>query len=261
MTTVNAEENPALGRIRGLLVKAERTDNEHEAEAFRAKAYELIAKYGIDEAELAMSNPGLNIVGDSRIEMHAPFAQDKVSLFMAIASSMGVKAVQRKEWREGKYYRASRSDRQVIFLHAFGTKGDLERAELLYTSLLLQQANELARHPAPSYLDMQKKAAWRRSWLAGYSAKIAQRMREAEREAEAAKPTVTNAETGETKSTALVLATKAEQVYRAMAEEYPNLQAGKARKLTGGGYGQGVAAGARANLGGKGVSGGRKAIG
>lgn len=257
--------NPKLAVIRGLLAKAERTDNDHEAEAFRAKAYDLIAKYGIDEAELAMSDPDLNIVGDAKIEMHAPFAQEKVSLFMAVAAPMGVRAVQRKEWRDGKFYRASQSDRQVVFLHVFGTRGDLERAQLLYTSLLLQQSSELARHELPDYVaygTMGEKAAYRRSWLIGYANRIQDRLFEAERRAQADKPTMTNAATGETKSTALVLASKGELVDSAMAAEYPRLKQGKSRRLSGGGFGAGHAAGGRANLGGTGVSGaGRKAVG
>lgn len=257
--------NPKLAVVRGLLAKAERTDNDHEAEAFRAKAYDLIAKYGVDEAELAMSDPDLNIVGDAKIEMHAPFAQEKVSLFMAIAVPMGIRAVQRKEWRDGKFYRASQKDRQVIFLHVFGTKGDLERAQMLYTSLLLQQSSELARQELPLYVasgTMGEKAAYRRSWLIGYAGQIQVRLFEAERKAQAEKPTMTNAATGETKSTALVLASKGELVDSAVSREYPRLSYSKARKISGGGLGAGAAAGRRANLGGTGVSGaGRKAVG
>lgn len=248
-------ENPKLATIRSLLVKAEdKAATPEEAEAFRAKAYDLIAKYGIDEAELAMSNPDLNIVGDRKIVMHAPFAQEKVSLFMAVAGPMGVRAVQRKEWASGKPWREGRSDRQVVVLHVFGTVGDLDRADLLYTSLLLQQANEAAKESAPGYLNMQEKAAWRRSWLVGYAERISVRLARAEREAQAAKPTMTNASTGETKSTALVLASKSELVDTAVSNEYPHLRRVTARSLTGGGYYSGAAAGDRANIStGKGV--------
>lgn len=254
------QTNPKLATVRSLLAKAERTDNPHEAETFRAKAYTLIAKYGIDEAELALSDPDLHVVGDAQLEMHAPFAQEKVSLFMAIAGPLGIRAVQRKQWREGILYRASRSDRQVVMLHIFGTKGDLERAQLLYTSLLLQQASELARVQVPFYYNPQEAAAFRRSWLIGYALEIGNRMFEAERRAQEEKPTMTNAATGESTSTALVLASKADLVEQAVAAEYPRLRNGGARKLSGGGFGAGMQAGARADLGGKGVGGGRKAV-
>lgn len=255
------QTNPKLATVRSLLAKAERTDNDHEAESYRAKAYALITKYGIDEAELALSDPDLQVVGDAQLEMHAPFAQEKVSLFMAIATPLGVRAVQRSQWREGVSYRASRSDRRVVMLHIFGTKGDLERAQLLYTSLLMQQASELARVKVPFYYNPQEAAAFRRSWLVGYAVKIGDRMAQAEREAREQKPTMTNAATGESTSTALVLASKADLVDQAVASEYPRLKRGGNRKLSGGGFGAGMAAGARANLGGKSVGGSRKAIG
>ena len=47
------EPDPTLlDRVRKLLAKAEGTDNPHEAEAFSAKAAELIALYRIDPARL-----------------------------------------------------------------------------------------------------------------------------------------------------------------------------------------------------------------
>ena len=48
-------------------------------------------------------------------------------------------------------------------LHVFGYASDLEWAEILYTSLLVQMARALAREPVPAAGNGAK--AWRRSWL------------------------------------------------------------------------------------------------
>lgn len=50
MSTMTETPAKILDRIRGLLAKAERTDNPHEAEAFAAKAAELMDKYRVDSA-------------------------------------------------------------------------------------------------------------------------------------------------------------------------------------------------------------------
>jgi hypothetical protein len=45
-------DDKMLDKVRKLLAKAERAGTEHEAEAFTAKAQELILRYAIDEAML-----------------------------------------------------------------------------------------------------------------------------------------------------------------------------------------------------------------
>jgi hypothetical protein len=49
--------DPVLARVRKLLAKAEDPCTRAEAEAFTAKATELIAKYGVDRAMLAAQRP------------------------------------------------------------------------------------------------------------------------------------------------------------------------------------------------------------
>ena len=63
-------------------------------------------------------------------------------------------------------------------LHVFGYLSDLERADILFTSLLVQMARALARQAVPGYGGEAR--AWRRSWMLGYSAAVVARVRAAE---------------------------------------------------------------------------------
>lgn len=248
MTVDREQHEKILGKVRALLAQAEhKNTSPEEAEVFMAKAQALIAKYGFEEDELAIQDPERGFqVGDRKFECHAPFAQEKVHLWGSIATPMGIKSVQRKEWKSGKPYRESRADKQVIILHVFGTKADLDRAELLYTSLLLQQASALRKAEVPEWVTWHGRTAWNRSWLIGFGDRIFYRIQEAENAARA--ETMTDA-SGQSVSTALVLASKDELVLAAQAEAYPSLKKVSNRKLSGRGYYDGDMAGRKANLG------------
>ena len=139
-----------LGRVRKLLAKAEDPAcTPAEAAAFTAKATELIAKYGVDEALLGETRP--DPVGDRMVTVEPPYARDKAGLLAAVALAMRCRVVHLD--RRG----TTRS-------HLFGHAADLERVELLFTSLLVQAAHGLAGSPVPAG---EHPAAYRRSWLAG----------------------------------------------------------------------------------------------
>ena len=65
----------------------------------------------------------------------APYALDKSGLLAAVAHALRCRSVRRKEWLAGQY---------VYRMHLFGFESDLERTELLYTSLLVQASYGLA---------------------------------------------------------------------------------------------------------------------
>ncbi|TJZ45440.1 DUF2786 domain-containing protein [Streptomyces piniterrae] len=127
----------ALGRIRGLLAKAEATDFAEEAEALSAKAQELMARHSIDEALLAgaagaAGSPGGAAGGPSavRIGIEGPYEQAKALLLDAVAAANRCQAV----WAA-----------DVGFSTVVGFEPDLEAVELLYTSLLLQATAAMNR--------------------------------------------------------------------------------------------------------------------
>ena len=85
-----------LERVRRLLAKAEGASTEAERDAYNAKAAELIARYGIEEALLAEDRQERQVPGDLVVGLDPPYARDKGSLLAAIAGPLRVRAVMRR---------------------------------------------------------------------------------------------------------------------------------------------------------------------
>jgi uncharacterized protein DUF2786 len=223
-----------LEKVRKLLAKAEDPGcTPEEAAALNDKAAHLCAKYGIDRALLAAARPESDVVGDRTVSVPAPYALDKSGLLATVAAALRCRTVRRKEWGAGGC---------GYVMHLFGFGSDLERVELLYTSLLVQVAYGLASAPVPAG---EAPAAFRRSWLAGFSQAVGVRLREAERCAAQAAESTTSGP-----SVALVLADRDSRVRRRVDEVYAQLRFCGPRRLTGSGQRHGYAAGAQADLGG-----------
>lgn len=252
MTQQSTQQHDVLARVRKILAKAEDpAATPEEAETYTAKAAELVASYGIDRALLAEHVPESDIVGDRVVVMDAPYARDKASLLGAVAQALRCQAVHRER------YVGPGSASKQISLHLFGYASDLERVEVLYTSLLLQATTQVMRTTAPAF---ESTAAFRRSWLAGFTAAVAGRLREAERraatEAETAAPAA-----GPGRSVELVLLDRTRAAEAAMHSTYPHLTNGRRRTLSGSGGRSGFSAGQRADLGGTRLGrGGRRAL-
>jgi hypothetical protein len=229
-----------LAKVRKLLAKAEDPAcPPAEAEALTAKAAELIAKYGVDRARLAVSEPASDPIGDRRVTVLPPYARDKAELLSDLAYELRCRAVRRRAAGDDGYE-----------MHLFGFASDLERAELLYTSLLVQAAHGLAATPVP---DWEHPAAYRRSWLRGFRCAVADRLRAAEHRAGQA------GDAAGGPSTAVVLAGRVDRVQQRLAQTYPTARTARRRQLTGGGVRAGLAAGRRADLGGSAVPASRPA--
>lgn len=242
MSTPVSEE--VLAKVRKILAKAEDpAATPAEAETYTAKAGELVAAYGIDRALLAESDPGSDLVGDRVVLLDRPYSLDKAGLLSGVASALRCRAVQRTRYDRGE---------KEISLHLFGYASDLLRAEVLYTSLLLQATTLLGRTPVPFGESV---AAYRRSWLAGFTSAVVRRLREAEERAQQAadRPAEQgdgSAGTAAGRSVALVLADRSVAVRAALEQEYPHLRRASARALSGSGGRSGLLAGQRADLGG-----------
>lgn len=238
MNAPRDEPTKTLGRIRALLTQAEDpAATPEEAEAFTAKAAELMAKYGVDRAMLAATDPTSDVPCDRIVAIVGQYALDKQGLLSAVAHAVECRTVLRTRWIDG------RNERQV---HLFGYGSDLERAEMLYTSLLVQATNGIAHTPVPHG---QHKAAFRRSWLEGFRWAIVERLRAAEKraqdEAERNRPTSSGP------SVALVLADRATVVQARLTAAHPRLGKSAPRKLSGGGLRHGYRAGQHADIGDK----------
>jgi hypothetical protein len=224
-------QNDLLDRVRKLLSKAEdEACSPAEAEALTAKAADLMARYGIDRALLGALRPETDRPADRVFTLGNPWGDVKRHLLAGLATALRCQCVQTRTETGTR-------------LHAFGYGSDLERAEILFTSVLVQMARALAVQPVPSYGGGAR--AWRRSWMLGYSTAVVARVRAAEEAAVASAP----AETAGGTSTALVLADRSLVVRQQVAAEYPRL---RKMRLTysGSGYGDGYREGQKADIGG-----------
>jgi hypothetical protein len=127
-------------------------------------------------------------------------------------------------------------------VHVFGYASDLERADILYTSLLLQMAHGLTAATVPARVSSVR--AWRRSWLLGFVAAVVARVKAAEDRAAASSSAAEH--TGP--STALVLADRSVVIRRNMEQAYPVTRQARVT-YTGNGYRDGYAKGQQADVG------------
>jgi uncharacterized protein DUF2786 len=224
-------ENVMLDRVRKLLAQAEDPAvTISEAEAFTAKAAALMAKYGIDRALLGALQPETDQPADRIITIPNPWAAVYGHLLCGLAGAMRCQPV-------------SISQKSGAKIHLFGYASDLERAELLYTSVLLQLRHGLARTTVPDWT--RSPQAWRRSWMLGYCTAVIGRVRAAEKQA------ATDADTARPaagQTAALVLASREQVISGNVKAVYPLTRKSKIT-YSGSGYRDGYQQGARADIG------------
>jgi uncharacterized protein DUF2786 len=225
-----------LTTVRKLLAKAERAATTAESEIYTAKAVELMARHGIDAALLAAADPGSDQIGPLRVGMEDPYSAGKARLLGWTAAALGCRWVLHGAW-SGK----------VAAVTVFGHASDRERVEILYTSLLLQATAQLVRVRPP--WPGESVAAYRRSWLEGFSAQIHRRLVEAE---ERAAGHAARAPASPLPGVAVVLADRRRRVEEQFASTYPRLATLRPSTLSGSGRAAGALAGQRADLGGGG---------
>jgi hypothetical protein len=231
----NVHDDDLLDRVRKLLAKAEDEGcPAAEAEALTAKAAELMARYGIDRAVLGSLRPETDKPTDRVFTLDNPWGDVKRHLLAGLATALRCQCVQTP---------APTGTR----LHVFGYASDLERADILFTSLLVQMARGLAQQPVPGYGGAAR--AWRRSWMLGYCSAVVARVRAAEEAAVAAASPAKGQAAGGGPSAALVLADRSLVVRKQVATAYPRLRRARVT-YSGSGYGDGYREGQRADIGG-----------
>lgn len=249
---MNGAGTKVIERVQALLAKAERTDNEHEADAFYAKAQELMLRHALDEAAVRAAG-GREAAGTEPVVDRFVFSTDdrfrpgKLTLLMGIARTNRVQVVGHPGLKRN------------LAVSLIGMPADVEFVELLYTSTLLQgmAGATAAWKEASTGLTKHKFTS---EFLVGYGQRVGARLREAAARAEAAAKR-------ERAGTELVLRDVNALVQAKMNEAFPSLTRGSALRTQGGwgadrARGAGVAAGNRADLsGGRGHVKGRAALG
>src|SRR6185437_5472240 len=226
MTMTSETPGKLLDRVRKLLAKAEdESVTPPEAEALTAKAAELMARYGIDRAMLAAARPETDAPGNRLIDVDNPWGRVKAHLLCGLGAALRCQCI-------------LLTRRTGIRVHAFGYASDIERLDILYTSVLIQMWHGLAAAEVPEWTRSPR--AWRRSWLLGFAAAVTSRVRAAEQRAqvEADRP----GQSGSGKSAALVLADRSLVIKNAVAREYPVTRTARL-SYSGTGYGDGFARG------------------
>lgn len=244
--TTSATNEPSeamLRRVQGLLAKAsDDAATPEESETYMAKATELMAKYGIEQAVLNAAKPAgqREEVTRKRITIPGPYSLEKRTLLHRIARPLGV--------RDIRLVGAGEKGEQVVIV--FGYPSAVEQVEMLFASLTLQAIRDAMRAVIPYY---EHKAAWRRTFLEGFASVVGQRLTDmyarTEQEATAATP-----------GTALVLVDRRAAVDTAFAEAFPRIRSSH-RNLSGGGRAAGRESGRRADIGQRATGGGRRQVG
>jgi len=241
MTTTAEAPERLLDRVRKLLAKAEAEGvTAAEAQALTAKAAELMAKYGIDRALLAARQPDTDKPDNRIVEIYNPWARVQAHLLCGLAAALRCQCI----------LLPSRAGQRV---HMFSYASDLERTDVLYTSVLIQMWHGLVATEVPA--DAPNVRAWRRSWLLGFAAAVIARVRASEQDAErsaAAGPAGNGSS-----SAALVLADRTLVIRQHVTRAYPVTRTARVT-YSGSGYGDGYAKGKRADIG-AGRVGGRRA--
>ncbi|MEY9874383.1 hypothetical protein ABH931_003878 [Streptacidiphilus sp. MAP12-33] len=230
LTAPVAGEPKQLARIRALLAKAEATTFAEEAEAFTAKAQELMARHSIDDALLAARNGNRTLPGAVRIGIDNPYESAKALLLDAVAAANRAQSV----W-----------DKQNGFCTVVGFDADLDAVELLFTSLLVQGVTAMN---SGSVQQGGRSKAFRQSFLVAYASRIRERLTAAT--AQAVAETTGAASAGDLLP---VLAARQAAVETHTSTLFPSLRKGRAIRVSDpDGWEQGRAAADRAQLHGQG---------
>ena len=230
LAAMSAASDPVLERIRNMLAKAESTTFEAEATAFTAKAQELMTRHAIDAALLDAHahTAGVRPV-TMRVPIDAPYVDAKSLLLQTVA-------------QHGRCRTVFHSNVSMSTLIGFSV--DVAAVELLFTSLLVQAQTAMAdaarRASAGSRTRSQ---AFRSSFLAAYTCRIGDRLREIN----AAVYAEVEAEQGD--AFLPVLHSQAAAVDDAVAQRFPRLTSSSGRRSYDmAGWASGSAAAERANL-------------
>jgi hypothetical protein len=193
-----------LGRVRALLAKAESTDFPEEADAFTAKAQELMARHRIDHALLVAATGERDRPVTRRVSIDNPYEAPKTLLLQVVAEANSCRAVWTKRFG---------------FTTLVGFPADLDSTELLFTSLLVQATRAMTQaKPSADMYGRNVTRSFRQSFLTAYASRIGERLN-------AATDEVDREMTASVGAAELVpvLAARGDQVRDAFEKQFPAL--------------------------------------
>lgn len=215
-----------VDRVRGLLAKAESTNFEAEAEAFTAKAQELITKHAIDLACLRSNGAEPGQVRARHVTLFEPYLKPKFVLLSRVARANGCRSL-------------LLGDAGIATV--FGTAADVEAVELLFTSLLAQATASMLQGGRSQQASSTR--SFRHSFLLAYAGRIGERL-------DAATASATATASRDHGDILPVLRDKADAVEAAFNEAFPSTRSLRISGSSPDGFAAGRDAADRASLGG-----------
>jgi hypothetical protein len=236
--------DPIADRITALLDKAESTSFPEEADAFMAKAQELMARHAIDEAMLDAARGAQEEIEQLELTITAPYASAKSVLLNAVAASNRCRLV------------TSNRPNGRVLCNLFGFATDIRHTRSLYLSLSHQAVRFMLDAPLPPG-DTPRR--FRHAFLLAYAFRIGERLEEADQAARA-EAEQAQMERPVGRSVALVMASREAKVEHAMRDAFPRLGTKRVSSSSGGGHVLGRAAADRSSLDRPSVGGGGRSL-
>lgn len=247
-----SESERMIDKVTKLLAKAESTTPE-EAEALFEKAAELMQRYAIDDAMLASAGKLDDEVVQHRLTFRGSYDLAQFDLGCAVGRGFGFRNIEVTSW-----------DKCRILIWV-GWKRDVEKAELVLASLLIQQAREVKAFtkatPPPSYATAFERFVYRRSHMIGFASGVGHKLTTARR---VAQDSATRDRYGDNDqpSVSLVLVDRDARVKAAVEEMFNDLRDARPRDIKDSRTARaaGYDAGRRANTEATGIAGPRGAL-
>lgn len=228
-------------KVRKLLAKAERAGTPEEAEAFAAKAQQLIIEHTIDTALL--TDTDRDKITNKMVKLSSYYHADYI-LWTGVGEANNI-----------QYVVIEMPGTSVKHVHVFGRHEDIENTELIVTSLQVQMAR-LSRKLQPGFGSTKDRWNWHRSFRIGFAEAIHARMQEVVSMA---------SKTAETDNPGAlpVLRDRTVAAYESMRDKYPNVREGRRRRtrINRSGYLNGQQQGSNADIGLSRVGGKRRELG
>lgn len=224
-------------RVQKLLAQAESVSGTPEAEIFEAKAMELIAQYGISEAE-ARAGGKLEVkVEFVDVFFKGRYTDMQTRLLHRLSSTLRCESIAFSTKRGAN----------ATSMRIYGMPSHLARVQMLFDTLVPHMLKEAGKARPSFDANYGEMRVFRRSFMMGYIITVRDRLAKADRMA------MVNHEAG-----ALVLVSDREKAKKAVEEAFPNAKTTKsAAKTDAEGWVSGSVAGQKADLNtGTGVGGG-----
>jgi hypothetical protein len=169
----DGKQQQMADKVAKLLRQAEDVAGTPEESVFQAKAFEILAKYGIDQATVEAARAGINA---SELPADAIKLSVQITGTYAAAQTMLVNSVARALHCRCVYSRAG--GEHVV--HVYGMPHHVDRVRVLWDILRPQMVRQ-AGTVRPEWGNHVK--SYRRAWIAGFASTIGRRIAEQETKA------------------------------------------------------------------------------